>query len=589
MRERRYIIDVFHRNIAAMLFFFLSTVIVTFVDSIIISRYIGTHAMDANGIMATYNKIISTLILALTTSIQLMSAKVLGKGQKEEAMKLFSMSVVFALAVSLVLASITFFAPYSIARFFGAYATPLRETVVRMLMGSAIGLPAMFVAPQMMRILQLSGNTKSLFFSMIALGSVNVMNDIIVVKFLGGDMFYFTLGSSVAWYVLLGILHAIYRHDSNKLSFHYLPWDKLGLVLKTSLPTMFAGFGEATKVLLLNLVFLHLSCRESLTLANFARFSGLYALISLFAVAVVNSVSVMVAIYVVEKNAKAINLIRKEAMKMLLVVMCSISVVLFIFGKWVVGIWCHDVTSVEGYSMLVCLRLLLVSVPVQAFVMFYNKYITGVGHYKFGVIQIILSTFVFPVAFTALGAWIGSFFDGVGDEATWIGYFVGHAASLAMILVYSKVGDIPLHFISKEIRSYQRNQLALCPITQDEAVETAEKMQVFCNEHGVSRKQSYLVSLCCEELCNNVVEAGHDNNLMIRVRVLCEPSKENPDKKTVTLTIQDNGSYFDPVRYYEQHPFVDRDCFTGLHLVFKVAHDVKYVTAFRMNTSIITL
>lgn len=119
-----------------------------------------------------------------------------------------------------------------------------------------------------------------------------------------------------------------------------------------------------------------------------------------------------------------------------------------------------------------------------------------------------------------------------------------------------------------------------------DAAETAQQVQTFCTQHGLSRKTGSHTGLCLEELAENIVRFGfradkkrHD----IEVRVVLK-------KEAVILRIKDDCIPFNPQEWYEMTtPAGNPTKNVGIRLVFGIARHIEYQNMLGLNVLTVIL
>ena len=94
-----------------------------------------------------------------------------------------------------------------------------------------------------------------------------------------------------------------------------------------------------------------------------------------------------------------------------------------------------------------------------------------------------------------------------------------------------------------------------------------------------------LLSLCVEEMVNNIVEHGFDKDRYehsAELRILFK------DEARV-IRIRDNCFNFDPVQYLELHRTEDPTAHIGIRMVMKMVKSANYVNSLGLNNLTLVL
>lgn len=113
-----------------------------------------------------------------------------------------------------------------------------------------------------------------------------------------------------------------------------------------------------------------------------------------------------------------------------------------------------------------------------------------------------------------------------------------------------------------------------------EAAEAAERIGDFCNNNGLSAKQTMAVSLSIEEMLivqmEHCFQAGDENTVDVRVFAV---------QGVLGLRIRNAGRQFNPVAYYESRQGNDEvGEALGVRMILKLAEEVRYQRTFGVNT-----
>jgi sensor histidine kinase YesM len=118
-----------------------------------------------------------------------------------------------------------------------------------------------------------------------------------------------------------------------------------------------------------------------------------------------------------------------------------------------------------------------------------------------------------------------------------------------------------------------------------EAAQASVKAMEFCEAHGESARKSMLISLCVEEMVNNIVEHGFKKerkDQSVDVRILFKGSSR-------IIRIRDNCVNFDPVEYLKLHKSDDPAAHIGIRMVMKTVKSANYVNSLGLNNLTLVL
>jgi len=119
----------------------------------------------------------------------------------------------------------------------------------------------------------------------------------------------------------------------------------------------------------------------------------------------------------------------------------------------------------------------------------------------------------------------------------------------------------------------------------EDVAQTAEKVQSFCEEHGIGRKTATHCGLCMEEIARNIAEHGfHADHRKHHIEVGVALRAED-----VVLRIKDDCIAFDPQEWHEMTRPDDPASNVGIRLVYGIAREVEYQNLLGLNVLTIHL
>ena len=113
----------------------------------------------------------------------------------------------------------------------------------------------------------------------------------------------------------------------------------------------------------------------------------------------------------------------------------------------------------------------------------------------------------------------------------------------------------------------------------EEVASTAERVQEFCNRHGIAHKSSYYAALSLEEMAGNVVLHGFSADKK-KHTVLVKVVLKNDD---LILRIKDDCIPFDPKERAGQLTNNEPEKNIGIRMVTKLASEMIYQNLLGLN------
>ncbi|MBQ3159241.1 MAG: ATP-binding protein, partial [Clostridia bacterium] len=109
--------------------------------------------------------------------------------------------------------------------------------------------------------------------------------------------------------------------------------------------------------------------------------------------------------------------------------------------------------------------------------------------------------------------------------------------------------------------------------------------EAFCRERGESPRNSMLISLCVDEMVNNIVTHGFKKerkDQSVDVRIFFKDGNR-------IIRIRDNCVNFDPLEYLELHKTDDPAAHIGIRMVMKMVKNANYVNSLGLNNLTLVL
>ena len=128
------------------------------------------------------------------------------------------------------------------------------------------------------------------------------------------------------------------------------------------------------------------------------------------------------------------------------------------------------------------------------------------------------------------------------------------------------------------------DQIAVTITSMEEVISLSKQLWNFCRNKGLDERRSYLTSLAAEEMAGNIVVHGFSDrkrhNLV--VRVICKNG-------AMVLTLRDDCRPFDPKERFQYLDSDDAAANIGLRMIMRIAREVSYSSAMKMNNLIIRI
>lgn len=559
-----------------------------FIDGLVISRFLGSKAMAAEGIVHPIYSITGIISGLLAVGMQVRCTQMIGRGNQKDLSRFFSLTVYVGLVVSLLMMAFVLIFAKPFAAFLGASgnAEELLLPASKYIIGLGIGIPPLIMTAILAPAFQLDSGRKIIQTGAIIETVADILLDFIMIK-LGFGLIGVGLATAIASYMNLlyqcthflkkdRMLHFVRSNISIKDFFQMLSLGGerairrlFNTIRPIILNTIIIAYGGAVAMSAL-------SVRN-----NFSNF------VEIFGSGIASATALLTGLYygeVNEEGIEAVSTCRKKAITMY----CgSVCVLLFLFAPLLAKLYVKE--EGELYHMVTfVIRMLALQNPLQAMITNRIKYLQSIQR-KFNM---NLLTFAAQLVFVLLSAFVlGNLFGVYGILAC---FTVSDALSLLAIGVFYEIKchkPIPTKkdflTLPDEFHLSPKDVISLDIRDNNDISLTLEQIMLFCKGHGVKKKIAYYAALCFEELASNVVKFGFPKNPsanpIIDLRVVISDSR-------FVIRMRDDCPQYDVTKQIAIANADDADPTEniGIRIVSKMASDINYMHVFETNSLIIS-
>ncbi|MCR4837332.1 MAG: ATP-binding protein [Eubacterium sp.] len=551
------------------------------IDSIMISRFLGTDAMAAYGFANPVLLIFAAFGSLLSSGIQVVCSRAMGTGDEDKINRCYSLSVIIAAAVSIfgVIVVLVFADPLCVA--LGAKkGTEAFRLTKDYLIGFVIGAPFFIAAQILVPFLQMAGQRVRLVVAVLGMMVFDIAFDLLNVFVFKKETFGMGIASTVSYVagVGIGIIYFFSKKCIYKFRTKGLGKGLFKEIAQGGVPTMVNQVSLVLLVYVIN--------RTMMRVGNEVAVAA-YAIVSTIANIGycigngISEVSLMLAgISYNEEDEHSLSEIVRNQTIFSIVINLFVTIFFLALADPVISLFAAK-DAPERSAAIFGLRMFAICLVVSSMNAAFKKYYQSIGLIFFSESISVMQNLIFPALVVIIG---GALF---GTTGVWFFYMIGEVLSLIYIAVVvwkksrAKFGSresfvcLPKNFGAAPGQAMEM-EIGSMEDIQEVAIEAEE----FCKEKGVTAKKAMYTALCIEEMANNIVthgfKAGKDNQ--IDIRLVCKQDE-------LIIRIRDNCVGFDPVKYYQMtKPDMDDPTkHIGIRMVFKMTRDVKYVNSLGLN------
>lgn len=558
-----------------------------FIDGLIISRFLGSDAMAAEGIVHPVFSILGIISGFFAVGMQTCCAREIGRGNRENYLRFVSATVYVGAILSLIITVllVAFARPFSVLLGASGNAADLADPASEYLTGLSIGAFPLIMTVILSPALQLDTGRGYIQTGALIEAVFNVIMDIVAVK-MGWGLFGVGFATAVASYLNLLYLCTFFLKKDRTLRFV-----RANVSVKEFVKMLTNGSEMAVRRLantlrpvILNSVIISYGGAAAMSALsvrnNFSNFA------KIFGAGIASAVSLLAGVYYGEINEEGIEEVNRFEHRMVACFSGSIAFLILIFAKQIARFYIPGNGSV--YDMAVfAIRILAVQIPIQALIESRIKYLQAVQRKR----NMQLLTLCTRLLFVVLSAFVlGNLFGSLGILAC---FTVSDALTLLAVFLYYTIRSRKLpptrrDFLNlpDEFRVHPGDVISLDIQSREDISLVSEQIMLFCKGHKIDSRIAYFASLSFEELSSVILERGFPKNRssrpMIDLRAVITD-------ETFVIRLRDNCPKYDITKEIAAVNEAGNDPAhnIGIRIVSKLASDITYLNTFDTNSLII--
>ena len=570
---------IFYRLLPVQILLMVLTSINTIIDGLFASNCISLVAMDATGLFAPVNGVISAVGAVMLGGSQILSGRFMGKNQEDATNGVFSMDMVVITLVSAIMTCGCFFFSATLASLLGAKGAVADELALY-IRGISLGFVPQMISAQLSAFLQMENEQKRTYIGIGAMMVSNTLFDWLFIVQMNLGMFGLGLASSLSNLVFVIVL--LSRYISGKTFMHFSPktirWKQLGEVIYIGLPGAITTFCLSIKWTLYNYLLTNYGGEGAL--GAYAAFSSLGAFFFAITAGIGTTTRLLASVYVSERDRTSLIATMKVALIQGLVMVTAFSLLTIVFAEPLTRIYYQDATLPVYRLTIALLRINALSIPLSEISYVIQSYYQCRGRMKIvnaialadGLIASGLMALILTPPFGALGLWWSIVANG--------------AICLVIVLVYSMIvmKRFPRSFtdfigLEEEFGVPDSDRLDMVAFGIEDVMNLSEKVIGFCTQKGLDAKRAYYAGLCLEEMAGNIVLHGFGKDKKkhaVDMRVVFEEDQ-------LVIRLSDNCIPFNPKERAEIFNPEDITKNIGVRMVARIAKSMQYQNMLGLN------
>lgn len=591
MNQRQYNNDYLVKKVYKSFLFvstigaFAATVGMLF-DNIIVGQFLGADALAA---MAVVNPI--SLVLSIFSNVcsgggTVKAANAMGKGDKEAVGRIFSLTMLTVLVVSVVITVLgILFAP-QIVSLLGGKSEEIAELSVQYLRGYFLGTLPIVMMPALAALVRVDGSTKLPMYAMLTMSITDVILDLVATLVFHGGMFGIAMATFLSYVPAVGVLLLHFRKKDRLM--RLTPIKKSGSELwsmvKIGTPNALSRAYDAIKLsVLMNFA---VAAAGAAAVTAFGVRNQAANLVGALAVGVGQALIPIAGIFYGEEDASSLKKVFKSALMAGVGINAVAAAVVFCFPQLFTLML--GVSGNPEISALACdaLRCLAVALPFKAANTVTMNFYQSTRRSMYANLVCLLQSLVYPLLLAVI------LVNTSGIMGLWMVFPLAEILTLLSVLCFVMVknrhvfkGLSDAMLLQAEFGSSMADSVELSvPNSMEEVMRLSEKIGVFVKDREIPEAVVSRLSLCIEEIGGNIVRHAYQQGerRFLDLMLTSQSGK-------VVLRFRDNGAMFDPPAFLKdfsdsedpvgtegKKAAITEDTPLGINLIAKMSDEIEY-------------
>lgn len=555
----------------------VSSQIATTTDAIVVSNLIGPDAISAINLMMPILTIFTCLMILFGIGASILAAKAIGRRNEKEANGIFTTAVLSSFVSGVIVAFFIYiFSPAIVDALTNGneavygYALSYLEVM-------CISVPLLMMAGVIENFVKTDGNAKIVMIAVIAGGVINLVLDIIFVKFLGMGIAGSAWATGINYLVAILVCLVHFRNPNSSLKWN-VEYKMVGKYVRSSVSQ---GLPMCINTLLLGgcimaINYIVLGSQGASGVYCWSVCLQLFMIMQMVLTGIGSSIYSMGGVLVGEQDMEGFSILVNKCICYTCISLLVVTVLILIFPGFFGSLFGSRADNSVSMLPLALRAYSIMLVPYSVVALLRSNY-QILGH-----IGLSLFLSVFQLLLMVSFVWGFSF---ISPEVLWWGFPSSSVALLTGLLVYT----FNLHRKKQELNplslipeSENRESLNFSVNMSKESLEKADREVVsFLQKQSIDEETIYKVRLACEELMHNIVSHAvarrkekHYFDIHIKI-----------GKDDVRVLLKDDGRPFNPIMTEEELDNEDVSSFKnlGLKIINKTTDNINYKYMYNQN------
>lgn len=554
------------------------------IDNMIVGCFLGSDALGAMGVVGPVSLLFSAFGNICSGGGTARASQALGRGDKEQVCRIFTVTMLFAFLVGVVLtAAGLLFAP-QIADILGAQGA-LKELTTQYLYGYFWGALPTLMMTALMGFFRIDGSPRLPILCIAVMTVCNIALDLIMVLVLHQGMLGMALATAISYLiaVLVGCSHFTRKYNTLKLTAVKGIGKELSSMIVTGAPTAISRISDTLKVMILNNLMVTVIGVGAVTALNVRTQAN--NIVGALIVGIGQAAIPVTGMFFGEEDRTALRDTLKTSLRIGMTLCVAGAVILFLFPAFFVGIFGVADTAIMEMSNT-AIRMFAVGMPIALVNTIMMNFYQSTRRTGLATLICVLQSLVFTVVMAFL------LIRPMGSTGVWTAFLLGEVFTFMTVVLYVSIKN---RKFSLKISSYMllkgdfggdpKDKLELSiGNSMEEVMTISSGILRLENSWNIDKKMLNEISLCIEEMAGNVVQHAFKpgEKKWFDVLILNKP-------ESVIVRMRDNGSAFDPSGYLNMDGGLDGKDTFGIKMISSLADKFDYSRNMGLNVLIIAL
>ena len=550
------------------------------VDAVIVGNLIGVEALSAVTLASPIIQILHLPGLILGLGGATLAAIWLGERKIKEASDMFSACVIAGIIFSSIGALTVFWVNAPLAQLV-ADDPQLTTLVEKYLFINILGLPIMTLTFLTCEFLSVDNHPDLGAWMFSIAEAVNVVMDIVLVKFAGLGMEGAAAATIIGYACGLITLVFYARSKERMLKFNLSGvacFKDIFIALKTGTPRVSLEFMQALQIFVLNTAVLKILGVEAMEI--YAVCSNTLIMAELLAGGIISVIPNICGVLYGERDFFGIRRLMRKVLILSGILIAALTIVFLVFPEEIALMF-----GLENEDLLptaaTCLRIYSLSFVHYVFNEFLQTYYQTILETMLATLDTILEFFVLLIPVTFL---LMHYYGIYGVCAA-----VPISELLTIIIVegtrkiLQERGKLPQEGLLMIPKPDHDDSLDVTiEAGEENAVNISAKIIDYCRARNVDERTAYILGLAAEEIAVNISRYGYG-----KIKKPYIDINLSHDGEQWILRIRDDGIPFDPTQYQPDEEI--KFLLGGINLIKGLAKKLNYVRVLNMNNTIIEI